>query len=90
MADMKPNVLFLIIDSLRADHFVGDERTCKTPIIDNLLKSGTYFENTYSSSDVTGTCLGNIFTGNYSFNTGITLHNFNEKFQTIFDILKKK
>ena len=89
MADMKPNVLFLIIDSLRADHFVGDERTCKTPIIDNLLKSGTYFENTYSSSDVTGTCLGNIFTGNYSFNTGITLHNFNEKFQTIFDILKK-
>ena len=75
---MKPNVLFIVIDSLRSDRFIGESRTCKTPCIDELLKIGTYFQKTYSSSDVTGICLGNMFTGNYSFKTGITLKNFNE------------
>ncbi|MBL77224.1 MAG: hypothetical protein CL763_09945 [Chloroflexi bacterium] len=85
---MKPNVLFIVVDSLRADRFFGKFRTCKTPFIDELLKKGTYFEKNYSSSDVTGTCLGNMFTGNYSFKTGITLKNFNENAITCFDILK--
>ena len=85
---MKPNVLFIVIDSLRSDRFFGTFRTCKTPCIDKLLKNGTYFSHTYSSSDVTGTCLGNMFTGNYSFKTGITLKNYNENIITTFDILK--
>jgi len=85
---MKPNVLFIVIDSLRSDRFIGESRTCKTPCIDELLKIGTYFQKTYSSSDVTGICLGNMFTGNYSFKTGITLKNFNENTITCFDILK--
>ena len=75
---MKPNVLFIVIDSLRSDRFIGESRSCKTPCIDKLLKTGTYFQETYSSSDVTGTCLGNMFTGNYSLKTGITLKNFNK------------
>ena len=85
---MKPNVLFLIIDSLRADRFSGKERSCKTPHIDSLLKNGVYFNNTISSSDVTGICLGNIFSGMYSFKTGLTLRNFNPNIITLFDILK--
>ena len=85
---MKPNLLFIVVDSLRADRFFGRSRTCKTPFIDELLKKGTYFQKNYSSSDVTGTCLGNMFTGNYSFKTGITLKNFNENAITCFDILK--
>ena len=85
---MKPNVLFLVVDSLRADRFFGDSRTCKTPNIDSLLKNGVYFKNTISSSDVTGICLGNIFSGMYSYKTGLTLRNFNSKIITIFDIMK--
>jgi len=85
---MKPNVLFLVVDSLRADRFFGDTRSCKTPNIDSLLKNGVYFKNTISSSDVTGICLGNIFSGMYSFKTGLTLRNFNSDIITLFDILK--
>jgi arylsulfatase A-like enzyme len=85
---MKPNVLFLVIDSLREDRFSGDSRSCKTPNIDSLLKNGVYFNNTISSSDVTGICLGNIFSGMYSFKTGLTLRNFNHNVITLFDILK--
>ena len=33
---MKPNVLFLVIDSLSEDRFFGDSRSCKTPNIDSL------------------------------------------------------
>jgi len=85
---MKPNILILIIDSLRADRFFGQGRTCKTPNIDSLIKRGMYFQNAISSSDVTGICVGNVFTGKYSFKTGITLRNFNSKNNTLFDILK--
>ena len=40
----KPNILFLIVDSFRADKFFGKDRTCKTPNIDNLVKNGAYFQ----------------------------------------------
>lgn len=86
---MKPNILILVVDSLRADRFFGNERTCKTPNIDSLVKQGAYFRNAISSSDVTGICLGNIFTGKYSFKTNITLRNFNPKATTYLDTLKK-
>ena len=85
---MKPNVLFIVIDSLRSDRFFGKNRSCKTPNIDSLVNKGVYFKNTISSSDVTGICLGNIFSGMYSFKTGLTLRNFNTNVITLFDILK--
>lgn len=85
---MKPNILILVVDSFRADRCFGDNRTCKTPNIDSLIKNGIYFTQAISSSDVTGICLGNMFTGMYSFKTGITLRNFNSKVMTYFDVLK--
>jgi arylsulfatase A-like enzyme len=85
---MKPNILFLVIDSFRADRFFGKNRSCKTPNIDSLVNQGVYFKNTISSSDVTGICLGNVFSGMYSFKTGLTLRNFNPNVITLFDILK--
>ena len=85
---MPPNILFITIDSLRADRFYGKNRTCKTPNIDSLISKGMYCKNAVSSSDATGITLGNFFTGKYSFKTGITLRNFNSKATTLFDILK--
>ena len=85
---MKPNVLFLVIDSLRADRFYGRNRSCKTPNIDSLIQKGIYFNNTISSSDTTGTCLGTIFTGMYSLKTNFTQMNYNSDIITLFDILK--
>ena len=34
---MKPNILFLVIDSFRADKFLGKSKTSLTPNLDNLL-----------------------------------------------------
>ena len=60
-----PNILFLVIDSLRADRIFGDKRTTKTPTIDKLIKDGVYFSQLISTSDVTGTGMGCYFTGVY-------------------------
>ena len=57
--------------------------------IDSLIPNGVYFQNTISSSDVTGICLGNIFSGMYSFKTGMSTRKFNSNTNTIFNVLKK-
>ena len=87
---MKPNIIFLIIDSFRSDKFFN-HGTTKKPNIDNLLKNGTYFANAISSADATILSWSTIFTGKYPFNTGIRSSRFNKlnnEVQTIFDYLK--
>ena len=49
---MKPNILFLLIDSLRADKCFGDKKTSITPNLDSLIKNGTYFSQTICSAPV--------------------------------------
>ncbi len=51
MNNMLPNILFITIDSLRADRFFGQNRSCKTPNIDSLVGRGLYCKNAVSSSD---------------------------------------
>lgn len=67
---MKPNILFLVFDSFRADKFYGKDKTSKTPNIDSLLKSGVYFTQAIPSADGTTLSLNSIFTGLYPFVTG--------------------
>lgn len=81
--------MLIVIDSLRADKFYGNSKTAVTPNIDLLIKKGVYFTQAVSSADVTGKCLGNIFTGMYSYKTGINNHKFNSEIRTIFDIVKE-
>ena len=68
---MKTNILFLIIDSFRNDKFFGNDRTCKTPNIDNLVKNGTYFQQAVSTSDATILNWTSIFSGLIPPKTGI-------------------
>ena len=42
---MKPNILFIVIDSLRADRIFGKQKTASSPFIDSLIKKGVYFSN---------------------------------------------
>ncbi|MCH7647439.1 MAG: sulfatase-like hydrolase/transferase [Thaumarchaeota archaeon] len=86
---MKPNILFIIIDSLRADRCYNDNKTAKTPNIDKLIQKGIYFSQAISTSDSTAISLGSIFTGKYPFKTGITHFTYNSDILTYFDILKK-
>jgi len=62
--------LFLVFDSFRADEFYGNDKTSKTPNIDSLVKSGTYFTQAIPSADGTTLSLNSIFTGLYPFVTG--------------------
>jgi arylsulfatase A-like enzyme len=86
---MKPNVLFITIDSLRADQIYDNKKSSITPNLDNLMKNGIYFTQTISSADVTGPSLGSLFTSLFPFNTGITLFTGNSKVSTFFEIFKK-
>ena len=89
MAENKPNIFFITIDSLRHDHCFGKNRTTKTPNIDSLIRSGAYFTQAISSADQTGTSLASIFTGLFPSTTGLTHFNFNPETQTYFDNFQK-
>ena len=88
---MKPNVVFLVLDSCRADRFYGSKKTSKTPSIDHLIKNGTYFEQAISSSDGTLVACASMFTGKHAFKTGIRSTRFRKLDKdniTYFEILK--
>ena len=62
---MKPNIIFFLIDGLRADQVYGNNRTCKTPNIDSLIQNGMYFEQAVSSVDGTIVSLNAILSSNF-------------------------
>ena len=64
---MKPNILFFLLDSVRADKFYGDNKTSITPNLDALIKKGTYFTQTISSTDATILSLSSFFNSSYPF-----------------------
>ena len=64
---MKPNILFIVIDSLRADKCHGDKKTSVTPNIDSLIKNGTYFSKAITHGQSTIPCMSSILTGLYPF-----------------------
>jgi len=67
--DQRPNVLLLIIDSLRADSLYGAETD--TPTIDTLAEEGVLFEQAYSVGPGTPISHGAMFSGQYPSETGI-------------------
>lgn len=66
----RPNVLLVMIDTLRADH-VGLYKQDKslTPIIDDFAKKGTTFRNAISQAPWTTPSHASIFTGLYPSET---------------------
>lgn len=65
------NVLFLLVDDLRADRCWGNNKPNKTPTIDLLRESGTAFTQAIAVSSTTTPSVGSILTGNYPFTHGI-------------------
>ena len=70
MSNLHPNIIFLVIDSFRADKFSGTQKSSKTPTIDKLVEDGTYFSHAVSSADGTILSLNTLFTGLFSHETG--------------------
>ena len=86
---MKPNILFISIDSLRNDRCFGKNRNAKTPNLDSLIKKNSYFSQAISAGDQTGTSLSSVFTGLFPIRTGQNQINFKSDFITYFDVLKE-
>lgn len=67
------NVLFILIDTLRADHLSGwgyDRKT--SPVLDLLASRGVRFAHQLSQSSWTKASMASLWTGVYPARTGIT------------------
>ena len=85
---MRPNIIFFLVDGLRADQCFGKDKTSFTPNIDSLRKKGTYFTSAFTSVDVTILSLSTIFHSLYPIKTGNRNKLILQK-NNLFDILIK-
>ena len=86
---MNSNILFLGIDSLRADHCYDHKKSYSTPNFDQLIKKGIFFNESISCADGTALALGSIFTGFYPFHSGISTYKLKSTKPNFFAHLKK-
>lgn len=86
---MKPNILFFVFDSLRADKFYGKFKTAKTPNFDKLMENGVYFEQAIASADATVLALNSIFNATFPFATGVRTWKIILTENNFLDFLKK-
>ncbi len=80
---MKPNILFLVIDSLRSDKCHSSTKTSITPNIDSLINKGIYFTQAISSVASTAPSIGSMFTGMFPFKIGMSNDNYEKLDSTI-------
>ena len=86
---MHPNIIFFLIDGLRADQFYGNNRTCKTPNIDSLIKSGIYCEQAVSSTDGTIVSLNTIFNSSFQVGNAAKYQKLVLNQNNLIDVFKK-
>ena len=86
---MRPNIIFFLIDGLRADQCFGKDKTSLTPNIDSLRKKGTYFTNAFTSVDGTLLSLSAIFHSIYPIKTPMARNKLTLQKNNLFDILAK-
>src|SRR5690606_3475770 len=73
---MKPNLLFIMADQLRADYLgCAGHPTIRTPNLDRLARDGVRFTNAFCQSPVCGPSRMSFYTGRYMINHGSTYNN---------------
>jgi len=70
----RPNVVLVVIDTLRADHlpFYGYPKDT-APFLSELAAKGAVFEKAYAASSWTSPATASIFTSLYPFQHGVTM-----------------
>jgi len=70
----RPNVVVIVIDTLRADRlsFYGYPKET-TPFLDSFARKSTVFANAYAGSSWTAPATASIFTGFYPFQHGVIM-----------------
>jgi len=69
--NVRPNILFILVDGLRADQCFGIDKTSYTTFLDSLISSGVYFKNTFASADGSIISLNCMLNSKLQFQTGI-------------------
>lgn len=68
---MRRNLLFVLIDCLRADHCYGERGSATTPVLNRLRRQGTWFNQAIAASANTTPSVGSLMTGLYPFAHGL-------------------
>ncbi len=68
---MQPNLLLILIDSLRADYCYGEQGSAKAPVLRRLRLQGTSFNQVIAAATSTSPSTGSIMTGLYPFAHGL-------------------
>ena len=66
-----PNLLLVVVDTLRADSVGAYREGARTPAIDGLAAAGTLFERTYAHIAITGPSHASLFTSLLPFEHGV-------------------
>jgi len=71
-APRRPNIVLIVIDTLRADHvgFIGNPRGL-TPAIDSLAAGGVVFRRAYAQSSWTKPSIASLLTSRYQSDHGV-------------------
>ncbi len=86
---MRPNIIFFLVDGLRADQCFGKDKTSFTPNIDSLIQKGMYFTNAFSPVDGTIISLNTIFSSNFQVGNAARFQKISLNENNLIDILKK-
>ena len=86
---MKKNIIFILIDGLRADLCFGIKKTSKTNFINKLSSNGISFTNTFSSADGTFISLNCLFNSKFQFETGLRARQIILQKENYLEILEK-
>ena len=79
---IKPNILFLIFDSFRADKISGPDKNSLTPNFDYIKKNGVFFDHAVSSGDASLLSYAGLFSGKHPFKTGMRSSKLTELIDT--------
>lgn len=92
MAEKKPNIIWIVMDTVRADHLscYGYERDT-TPRVCELAEEGVLYENAISAGPWTFPAHNSMFTGMYPSKHGAVgeWHWLDDKWTTIAEVLKE-
>lgn len=67
----KPNILFVVVDCLRADRVVDPGSTAHTPTMDRLMQEGAVYSHLITSNSMTTPCMTSLFSGMYPHTNGV-------------------
>ena len=72
--EMRPNILWFIVDDMSANFSCYGEKLIETPHVDRLAREGTRFSHAYTAAPVCSPCRSGFITGMYQTTIGAHHH----------------